>query len=303
MFDGRPLMAGVLADLRAQPDYVEGAWPDAWHQFDDAQRVLVVATAGAHELMRSVEREAAAIGVTIPPGVAIEDVEMTQVQVSALRPYYARREMARRTIEREFPELRAFVLIAMYSALDSYVEWVGHSFLRFKLDGTVDPRLPFPVRPEVFKQTARTLKTLRQHGEITDDEFAHGKARLDAIRNGPKGLGVERWNGVLKHIWLGNSGRATPDDLEQALREFGAIRDSMVHRHGRVDHRLLREAPTLENKYAAGDVIRLGRAEYQLYSAALWTMLNDFRTRMATMAGAEPDESLARWRYNHTDGV
>lgn len=296
-------MEDLYVDPRVNPEWVAGAWPDAFHAFEEAERVLIVAVLGAHELLDTVHREAARLGVDIAQGAKIEDVEMTQEQVDALSPYYARGEMARIAIEREFPELRASTLIAMYSALDAFVESVATSFLSLGPNGkpATDGG---PTTRDVLKAMRKAIRDAKKESEplgVAADE--HLQAVSAAIAARPGGTGVSRWDQILRFMWMGNRGRRTPPDLDQALQEFAAIRNAFIHRHGRADARLLQDAPSLTGRYEIGDVIRIKADEYRVYSAALWTMLEDFRTRIAMSAGAAPDDSLESWRDNRSIGL
>jgi hypothetical protein len=68
----------------------------------------------------------------------------------------------------------------------------------------------------------------------------------------------------------------------------------LVHRGGRVDQRALAEAPTL--KYADGEFVRIGRADYRRYSAAVRAYGIDITQRVL-----DPKErrDLTSWRDNY----
>ncbi len=87
---------------------------------------------------------------------------------------------------------------------------------------------------------------------------------------GLSGKGAIRYERRLKAAGLdAPQDRPIPDDLDQALKEFGVIRDCLIHRGGRTDPRALELAPTLGSYYRDGDLIRLGGEDYRTYSAAI----------------------------------
>ncbi len=80
------------------------------------------------------------------------------------------------------------------------------------------------------------------------------------------------------------------------LAEVVALRHVLAHRAGRVDERALKQAPAL--RYADGELVRVTRAEYRLYSAALWTYGEEVIRRL--MGDLVPAPPLADWRQNYT---
>lgn len=81
--------------------------------------------------------------------------------------------------------------------------------------------------------------------------------------------------------------------MAEALGEIIQLRHVLVHRAGRVDARALKHAPSLP--YAEGDLIRIDRAGYKRYSAALWTYGEEILHRM----GFGPS-ALDHWATNYT---
>jgi hypothetical protein len=210
--------------------------------------------------------------------------------------------MARISIESEHDGVRAFTLIAMFAALDSFIEAAVESFLRFGAETLGSDARGGPGRSakELIRSSIDALQAAQRAGRIDAEAAKSFKQRLRILEAGPRGLGWGRYERCLQLALLGNRGRAVPSDLDAALRSFGAIRNCIVHRRGRADKRLFTDAPVLRERYEPGAVIRIRRRDYGEYSAALWTVAEDLRARVAMAAGAPPDDSLDRWRGNRT---
>jgi hypothetical protein len=112
-------------------------------------------------------------------------------------------------------------------------------------------------------------------------------------------VGVIRWERVLKHAGLqAPPSRPVPEDLDQALAEMVSLRHVLVHRGGRVDQRALKATPSL--RQANGELVRLTRTDYRLYSAALYTYGEEIIYRLMRDLGKPVD--LNGWRQNYTLG-
>jgi hypothetical protein len=78
-----------------------------------------------------------------------------------------------------------------------------------------------------------------------------------------------------------------------ALTEMIQLRHVIVHRAARVDAKAREKAPSLP--YADGDLVRIDRAGYKRYSAALWTDGEEILHRM----GFGPS-ALEHWAMNYS---
>jgi hypothetical protein len=112
-----------------------------------------------------------------------------------------------------------------------------------------------------------------------------------------RGEGTARYEAVLATVGLSAPpDRPIPDDMEQALTEFSALRDVIVHRGGRADRKCLDATPTLN--LPEGQLVRLGRADYLRYAAGLRTYGMEIARRL--MGPSMFDLDLAKWRMNYT---
>jgi hypothetical protein len=116
-----------------------------------------------------------------------------------------------------------------------------------------------------------------------------------------RGEGADRYEAVLAHEGLGAAAdRPIPEDLADALTELSAIRDVLVHRAGRIDKRALKAAPSLRGRYRDGELIRVTREDYRIYSAAVRCYAMEVLYRPLRSSPAADDAThgpdLANWR-------
>lgn len=111
-----------------------------------------------------------------------------------------------------------------------------------------------------------------------------------------RGEGTARYEAVLATVGLSAPpDRQIPDDMDEALTEFSALRDVIVHRGGRVDRKSVDAAPMLN--LPEGQLVRLGRADYLRYAAALRTYGMEIARRL--LGPSIFDLDLANWRMNY----
>lgn len=110
------------------------------------------------------------------------------------------------------------------------------------------------------------------------------------------GGGAQRWEKVLAAAGLAAPRqRPIPGDLDITLQEVVALRHVLLHRGGRVDARALRDASTL--RYQDGELVRISRPDYRIYSAAVRAYGNEVSARPLG-----PDHTpfdLTSWRDNY----
>jgi hypothetical protein len=149
-------------------------------------------------------------------------------------------------------ELNAMTLVAMLSATDPLVE-------------ELVPQARGLADEQIDKARRLLIRAVRENlGDI------------DAV---PRGAGVTRWELPLGEVGLAApKDRPIPDDMAQALGEIIQLRHAIIDRAARVDAKALKHAPSLP--YADGDLIRIDRACYKRYSAALWTYGEEILHRM-----------------------
>lgn len=217
---------------------------------EEVERTRMLGMIGLRELQKTYEREQAEFDAS-----GGDQRRKDEVQV-----YWQRAELARAEIDGGHPALNAQALVSTNSALDALVQ----EFAPAVRD------LPFQIQmkraeeqmPEVVEHLTPELreKMLRKMQELLRVQ------KLETM----KGSGISRYEPRLEQVGLGASdSRPIPTDLDQALTEFGAIRDVLVHRAGRLDQKALKQAPSLKSTYQDGDLVRLSDEDYRMYSSAI----------------------------------
>jgi hypothetical protein len=193
--------------------------------------------------------------------------------------------------DNQMVELNAMTLVAMMSATDALVEELVPQAREMLIEWRVREAMDQIAgeHPELSAQLAD--KRLEQARRLMIDAIREKLGDVDGV---PRGRGIERWELPLGKVGLAApKDRPIPDDMAQALSEMIQLRHAIVHRAARVDAKTLKNAPSLP--YADGDLIRIERASYKRYSAALWTYGEEIFHRMGLGASA-----LDSWAMNYT---
>jgi hypothetical protein len=280
-----------LADARRDPRLTHGpkaVVADWWAAMGAAERVRTLADWGLQELLDSEAHEERRLMAEGHPDAADPQRQ------GAIKAARERAELARAEKDNQLVEHNAMTLISMVGALDALVEELA-------------PR----AREILIEHQARGLveQALEQHPDAAaqlDEGFLEAflqvaqealTERLGDFDSSPRGAGAKRWEEVLSHTRLdAPPERPIPEDLDQALTEVVALRHVLAHRAGRVDARALKQAPSL--RYAEGDLVRITRADYRRYSAALRTYGEEIIRRI--LKDLAPTPPLAGWRQNYT---
>jgi hypothetical protein len=284
------LASRELAAARRDPRLTHGrdaVVADWWAAMGAAERTRKLADWGMQELIESEahERHRLQEGST----------NSNDPQGAAMQAARERAELARAEKENQLVEHNAMTLISMVGALDALVEELAPR-ARDMLIAHQAHVLMERTREQVPESAAKLEESaLNAIEQATRNLLAERFAEFDPY---PRGAGAKRWEDVLSNVGLQARGqRAIPDDLDQALTETVALRHVLAHRAGRIDQKALKQAPTL--RYGDGDLVRITRAEYRLYSAALWTYGEEIIHRlMKDLGPAAPN--LATWQQNYT---
>ena len=165
----------------------------------------------------------------------------------------------------------------MPQARDLLIEWRVREMMD-RLAAAERPELVAPLDDEQIDQARRLLI----------DALREKLGDIDGVRGA--GIGAERSRLARSGSRHPSTGRSRTS-MAEALGEIIQLRHVLVHRAGRVDARALKHAPSLP--YAEGDLIRIDRAGYKRYSAALWTYGEEcIRTWLRS--------ALDHWATNYT---
>jgi hypothetical protein len=261
---------------------------DWWAAMGAAERTRKLADWGLQELIDSEAHERRRLQAT---GRTNQDDHQNIAAINAARE---RADMARAERENQLVEHNAMTLISMVGAMDALVEELAPR-ARDMLIAYQAHLMMEQAREQEPEATAKLDEaTLEAVEQATRDLLAERAGSFDSY---PRGTGAKRWEGVLSHAGLqASTKRPVPPDLDQALTEVVALRHVVAHRAGRVDSRALTQAPTL--RYADGDLVRITRAEYHRYSAALRTYGEEIIHRL--MKDLAPAPRLEDWPQNYT---
>lgn len=246
-----------------------------------AERVRRLADWGLHELRDSEELERLRLQRTHLDA---------QYEARALRAARERAALAAAEADNQMVELNAMTLVAMMSATDALVEELVPQAYDMLLEWRVHEMTDDATRqhPEVARLPDEQLGQMRR---VLIDAL---NERLGDIEGVPRGAGLKRWEQPLSKVGLAAPHhRQIPDAMEQALNEIIQLRHVIVHRAARVDARALKHASSLP--YSDGELVRIDRAAYKRYSAALWTYGEEILHRM----GFGPS-ALEHWAMNYT---
>jgi hypothetical protein len=256
---------------------------------DEAERMRELGAMGLYELTRSVEHEEQRLGVYRG------DPSLNTDDGAALQAAWARAELARIEEANEHPHLHATALIAMLSALDGMVEELVPAFRQMLVEMRVRK-----AAEHVNTVEAKARATLTE-GQVEAAIAAlrdHVVSSLPPVRRA-KGKGISRYEDALSQVGLGSPpDRPIPEDLDEAVTEVGVLRDVLVHRAGRVDTRGLEQAPSLGSRYTDGNFVRLDRADYRRYSAAIRCYGAEIarRAMLGLYDNTEHDVDLTQWQ-------
>jgi hypothetical protein len=278
-----------IAAARRDPRLTHGrdaVVADWWAAMGAAERTRKLADWGLHELTESEAHERhrlQAEGRMNAPQIAI-----------ALNAARERAKLARADKENQLVEHNAMTLISMVGALDALVEELAPRARGMLIAHQARVMMEQARRQKPGAAAKLDKPVLKAIEQATRDLLAD---RLESFDPYPRGAGAKRWEDVLSQVGLqARPGRPIPGDLDEALIEVVALRHVLAHRAGRVDRRALKQAPTL--RYADGDLVRITRAEYRRYSAALWTYGEEIIHRL--LKDLAPAPSLHDWLQNYT---
>jgi hypothetical protein len=227
---------------------------------DEAEDTRMLSVLGLFDLREALER------YEREHGVSRDDPNLDAGDRGELQAAWERTQMAEAAIATDFAAVNAQALLAVNNALDAMVEEYAPAMREIVVNALVDQGLKRAedVAPDAASQlNEATREALMQALAATIDESLPKLKRME-------GSGTERYEAPLRRVGLGTpADRPIPEDLDEALTEFGAIRDVLTHRHGRIDPKALKQAPSLAPRYIDGDFVRLNREDYFTYSAAI----------------------------------
>lgn len=233
---------------------------DYWDAIEETEQTRMLAVLGLYELRGVLER------YEREHGVSYGAPDLDAAQRGEMQALWERAELAAAAIATDFAAINAQALLAMNGALDAMVEQFAPAMrdIAVKVNAKQFVKAAEQAHPEAANQIDEATREA-----IVEAVVATINESLPKLRR-PGGSGTERYEALLRKVGLGTpQSRPIPADLDKALTEFGAIRDVLTHRHGRMDPKALGQAPSLAQRYKDGDFIRLNSDDYRTYSAAI----------------------------------
>lgn len=261
---------------------------DFWAALEEVERARMTAIIGLHEIRGFYQREKA----------EFDRAGGDQNRENEVQAYWERAELARAEQENGHPAFNGQALIGLNSALDALVE----QFAPAVRD------LPFQVRmKEAEEQVPEATEHLTPEMRRQLIEKMQEMLKVPKIKSLEKG-GAARYERCLRGVGLGApEHRPIPVDLDQALREVGALRDALIHRAARLDERALNQAPSLRERYEEGDLVRLTDEDYRTYSAAIRCygaeVVHRLYGKWKDLADPQDAPDLGNWRQYYLVGT
>jgi hypothetical protein len=129
--------------------------------------------------------------------------------------------------------------VALYSALDALVEDLAPEVfkLRIRLQGSDLVRKAAEQHPTEWAQLTEDQRKAVGEAVYVTMQQQIAQPKFGRVR----GEGTARYEAALATVGLdAPADRPIPQDMDDGLTEFSALRDVIVHRGGRIDGRALR---------------------------------------------------------------
>jgi hypothetical protein len=206
----------------------------------------------------------------------------------------------RASAQRALDHWNAMTLITIFGGIEDLIESMGSGLYPLILDANPD------TRTRLFEQNRLRNRELRESGELSSGGAQAltqlTKALADELLKSPlrapsKEMPVaDSWEDLLKRIKLRPMpGRPLPDDLRHTLNEFGAIRNVILHRMGRIDERALEQV--IGGPWTTVDeLVIIDDDLYRLYIAALIAYQAEINDRIRNLLKLPPLVDITEWR-------
>ncbi len=194
----------------------------------------------------------------------------------------------------------AMTLITIYGGIEDLIESMGSGFYPLILEANPG------TRTRMFEYNRLRNRELREGGDLSSGGAQAltqlTKSLADELLKSPlrapsKEMPVaDSWEDLLARIRLRPiPGRPLPDDLRHTLNEFGAVRNVILHRMGRIDERALEQVAsgpwtTIDELVVIDDDL------YRLYIAVLLAYQAEINDRIRNLMNLPPLADVNQWR-------
>jgi len=179
--------------------------------------------------------------------------------------------LAKEEADGDFPLMHAHALMGLWSALEALIEDVTVAWLVAKpevIHGPAFAKIRVPVSD--------------YHQMSVEDRMAYVVTELQRDLKAELRQGVTRFESVLDAIGMGSG---VSSDIRKAIFEIQQVRNSLAHRGGVADRRLIEACPWLGLKQGQPLVVTHEKFEY--YIDAVYGYLADLINRWRVADGLE----------------
>lgn len=191
-------------------------------------------------------------------------------------------ELAQREVDEGFPLLHAQATIALWSALEATIRlFIARWLQNYRQAMDVEVIQKLRVRIGDYE---------RLEGE---DRFFYILDRLDQELSAPLKNGITRFERLLEPFGLSG---LVDEDVKRNLFELNHVRNSLVHRSGLADRRLIDSCPWL--KLTVGDPVKVDHAMVRNYFISVMKYITELIARVGEHFGVDMAEVRRKLKTN-----
>lgn len=164
-------------------------------------------------------------------------------------------EIARRSVDGDYPTLHSLVLLAAWGTFETLVEDVCENVLRMEPHRLLDPLFAKATN----KANGQNLQEPNRSNRIVE-------STLSKVRQECNSTGQSRFEAQLEVVDLGDT---VPAGIADAIAKARALRNLWAHSNGIADDQFIQDYPG--GNYAVGDKIPISRVECARYVLAMNT--------------------------------
>jgi hypothetical protein len=206
----------------------------------------------------------------------------------------------RASAQRALDYWNSMTLITIHGGIEDLIESMGSGLYPIVLDANPD------TRTRMFEHNRLRNRKLREGGELSNQgaqALTHLTKRLaDELLKPPLKAPskemptADSWEDLLERIKLRSiPGRPLPEDLRQTLNEFGAVRNVILHRMGRIDERALKQIAVGPWR-TVDELVVIDNDLYRIYIAALVAYQAEINDRIRNLMKLPVLVDISQWR-------
>ena len=209
-------------------------------------------------------------------------------------------ERLKASAKRAIQHWNAMTLVTIYGGLEDLVETMGSGLYPNVIDTNPTKRKEIFERNRLRNRELCEASQLSSQGSDALTKFT--KVLADELLPKPIRAPIhelpaaDRWEDMLKRIYMRPiQGKQLPEDLRRTLNEFGAVRNVILHRMGRMDEKALEQVTEGPWK-AINELVVIDDALYRRYIAALIAYWSELEDRIRSRLNMTPQVDITLWR-------